>query len=219
MPVPGDTIRRIRKSRGLTLQALADKIGTDTGNLSRLENGKQKYTETMLEAIAQGLDVEVPELFIARQDSSDYNVEGDRILLGSRIVPFVAGAQLGLDGFWHELEYPVGHGEEYLDYPTSDENAYALRVRGDSMRPRIKPGEFVIVEPNTQVQFGREVVVKTKDGRTMVKTLHSRRDGIIELTSVNEDHPPITFDERDVEFIHHVAGIANSALLRIRKDS
>jgi hypothetical protein len=40
-------------------------------------------------------------------------------------------------------------------YPSRDPNAYALRVKGDSMRPRIKPGEFVLVEPNTPPQPGR----------------------------------------------------------------
>jgi transcriptional regulator with XRE-family HTH domain len=40
---PKDTpLRALRKSRGLTLQEVADAIKTDTGNLSRIEQGTQK---------------------------------------------------------------------------------------------------------------------------------------------------------------------------------
>lgn len=35
-------LRALRKSRGLTLQEVANAIGTDTGNLSRIEQGAQR---------------------------------------------------------------------------------------------------------------------------------------------------------------------------------
>lgn len=127
-------------------------------------------------------------------------------------VPVVGTAQLGDDGFWQELEYPVGHGEGFVRYPTKDANTYALRVKGDSMRPRIKPGEFVVIEPNTPVVVGEEVMVQTKDGRSMIKELGARRNGMVELRSINEDHRPITLDETNIAKMHHVGGILKSSL-------
>jgi phage repressor protein C with HTH and peptisase S24 domain len=88
-----------------------------------------------------------------------------------RDVPVVGTAQLGDDGYWNELQYPTGHGEGFVRYPMKDPNTYALRVKGDSMRPRIKPGEFVVIEPNAPVVVGDEVMVQTKDGRSMIKQL------------------------------------------------
>lgn len=38
-------LRRLRKERGLTLLEVARAVGTDTGNLSRIEKGKQQSPE------------------------------------------------------------------------------------------------------------------------------------------------------------------------------
>ena len=127
-------------------------------------------------------------------------------------VPVVGTAQLGNDGYWLETEYPVGQGEGFVRYPMRDKNTYALRVKGDSMRPRIKPGEFVVIEPNRAFVSGDEVMVKTKDGRSMVKVFSHRRDGHVELLSINEDHRPITLEESQVEKIHYVGGILKSGM-------
>lgn len=127
-------------------------------------------------------------------------------------VPVVGTARGGNDGYYVEIEYPTGYGDGYVSYPAKRSNAYALRVRGDSMRPRIKPGEFVIVEPDLPCRPGDEVIVRTKSGKSMVKVLHSQRSGFVELLSLNDDHKPITIDVNDIEFMHHVTGIAKESL-------
>lgn len=128
------------------------------------------------------------------------------------LVPVVGTAQLGDDGYWLELEYPTGQGEGFVPYPTRDPHTYALRVKGDSMRPRIKPGEFVVVEPGHAVIAGDEVMVQTKDGRSMVKILGHKRSGIVELLSINEDIKPISIEEKSISKMHYVGGIIKASL-------
>ena len=52
----GSAIRKQRKSLYLTLQALANAIGADSGNLSRIERGEQGVTEVMLRKLCSALD-------------------------------------------------------------------------------------------------------------------------------------------------------------------
>lgn len=127
-------------------------------------------------------------------------------------VPVVGTAKLGDDGNFCELEYPVGHGDGRIDWPSRDPNAYALRCKGDSMKPRIRHGEYVVVEPNHAVSPGDEVLVKSKDGRVMVKQLAYIRDGMVYLDSVNEMHPRLSIQQDQLDAFHYVAGIAKSAL-------
>lgn len=135
--------------------------------------------------------------------------------LGKRKALAVKGmAQLGDNGFWAALEYPVGHGDGYIDWPTADPNAYAIECSGDSMRPRIKHGEFVIIEPNHPFQPGDEVLVASKDGRVMVKELAYKAAGRYHLLSVNEAHGKVTLEEADIDHIHYVAGIAKPSMWR-----
>lgn len=55
-------IKEWRQHRSLTLEQLAEKVGTTHGTLSRIEHGKIHYRQTMLEAIAEALDVEPGDL-------------------------------------------------------------------------------------------------------------------------------------------------------------
>lgn len=127
-------------------------------------------------------------------------------------VPIVGNAQLGDGGFWTEMEYPVGVGDGYIYWPTTDKDAYALKCKGDSMTPRIKNGEYVVVEPNYRYVAGDEVLVITTDNRVMVKTYLYTRDGVVSFISINEEHPPIKINESDIDRIHYVAGIAKESL-------
>lgn len=120
----------------------------------------------------------------------------------------------GDDGYLEELEYPVGHGEGFVLYPTNDPNAYAVRVRGDSMHPRYRAGEFVIVEPNIEPQEGDDVVVACTNGKKMLKQLNWRRDGEIQLLSINNGYGPLTVYEHEIQAIQLVAGRARRNALQ-----
>ncbi len=121
----------------------------------------------------------------------------------TRRLPMVGTAQLGADGYWMELEYPVGHGDGYVDAPTDDPNAYCIRVRGDSMFPAIRSSMFVVVEPNAPLVEGEYVLVKTMDGRSMVKELLWHRNGELALASVNQNFGRLTLKLDEVAFAHY----------------
>lgn len=131
-----------------------------------------------------------------------------------RAIPVVGRAQLGDNGHWADLEYPVGHGDGYIDFPTQDPNAYALKCEGDSMRPRIKAGEFVVIEPNQPIEPGDEVLVKSKDGRVMVKEFLYTRSGRTHLISANDAHKPIALADDEIEKMHFVRAICRPSSWR-----
>lgn len=140
---------------------------------------------------------------------------GDPIeLKGMRRLPVVGEVKGGDDGYLDEFQYPVGHGEGYIEFPTTDPNAYALRVRGDSMHPRYRAGEFVVVEPNIEPQEGDDVIVVCHNGKKMLKQLNWRRDGEVQFLSVNNGYGPLTISARDIESIQLVAGRARRNALK-----
>lgn len=126
-------------------------------------------------------------------------------------VPVVGKAMLGTEGYFDALDYPPGHGDGYIDIVSSDPDAYGLKMVGSSMHPRIKSGEFVLIEPNHRYQTGDEVLVKTTDGRAMVKEFIYHRDGQFRFDSISDGYPPIFLDEHLVDKIHYVAAILKSS--------
>lgn len=134
------------------------------------------------------------------------NVEAAPQMRPRKGIPVVGEVKGGDDGYLDEMQYPVGHGEGTVDYPTADPNAYALRVRGDSMHPRYRAGEFIVVEPSIEAQPGDDVVVALRDGRKLLKELNWKRDGEVQLLSVNNHFGPLTLQDSEIQFIQLVAG-------------
>ncbi len=103
----------------------------------------------------------------------------------SRGVPVVGTARMGEHGYYEELAYATGHGDGSVEGYSSDPNAYALKVRGDSMYPAIRDGTFVVIEPNGRCVVGEYVSVVMRDGRKMVKELVYDKADSVTLMSVN----------------------------------
>lgn len=95
-----------------------------------------------------------------------------------------------------------------------DRNTHALCVIGDSMHPRYRAGEYIMVAPSIEPQPGEDVVVICRDGRKLLKTLDQTRDGSVSLLSINSSHAPVTLDLADVDRMYAVAGVVPSRALR-----
>ncbi|MDE9443435.1 helix-turn-helix domain-containing protein [Xenorhabdus bovienii] len=119
------------------------------------------------------------------------------------------------DGDQHG-EPPASYGENnrYLRWPSYDNDAYAIKCTGMSLMPRIKEGEFVVIEPNHEITPGDEILIISTDGKPTVKTFLFERDGHYHLLPVNEDHAPIRIPKNTVETMHYVAGIAKPNLIK-----
>jgi phage repressor protein C with HTH and peptisase S24 domain len=209
----GEKIRALREVAGLTQQQIADDLGITAVSVSDWESGKTRPSGTRFARLARKLGVTVDQLL------SPDPIDSRRPLSfppRTQRIPVVGTAQLGADGYWAELGHPVGSGDGYLDVPSDDANAYAVRVVGDSMYPRIRSGEFVLCEPNHTYGPGDEVLVVTTDGRSMVKEFLYQRDGQVVLHSVNDGHGRLTLRAEDVEKIHYVAAIVKAARWRER---
>lgn len=139
--------------------------------------------------------------------SSESPITSDELEFAGRIrtgyVPVIGEAVLGVDGSVDMIEFRAG----WLRIYSGDKDAYGLKVKGDSMWPRIQSGEYVVIEPNTTVHVGDEVFVRTRDGHNMIKIMNKTRDGDFQFSSVNSDHRPITMSPDEVVKMHFVSAI------------
>lgn len=96
----GARVREVRKARQLSQDALAEKVGVDPKQISRIEGGKSSPSMDTLESIARELRVEVRELFdynhLTSNDTSDEiarliaTMGQDKRLLALRILRILA---------------------------------------------------------------------------------------------------------------------------------
>jgi len=104
---------------------------------------------------------------------------------------------------WTDGDYPVGATEQYAEIATSDPHAFLVPVAGESMVPRYQPGEFALVEPETEPEIEDDVLVRLATGETLLKRLLSRRGGY-RFGSWN-DPAVLSLKTEDVAWIYYVA--------------
>ncbi|TBU76401.1 XRE family transcriptional regulator [Phytopseudomonas daroniae] len=212
METLGQRIKHLRKNRGLSQQLLAEACGwSSQSRIGNYESDLREPSLADLLLLAPALGVSIAEL--VGSEALPVPV-ADTLDVGHArggAVPVVGHAQLGTHGYFEEIDFPVGHGDGYLRIYSDDPNAYGLRVSGDSMHPRIKNGEYVLIEPNKPFHAGDEVMVRTQDGQAMIKEYIYLRDGMYRFDSVNQNHPPIHIPQDKVSKIHLVGGILKSS--------
>lgn len=188
---------------------LARRIEREPSYVSRMlypegKNGKKRIADDMMEIIETAFSL--PRGWMD-SISPESPITSDELEFAGRIrtgyVPVIGEAVLGVDGSVDMIEFRAG----WLRIYSGDKDAYGLKVKGDSMWPRIQSGEYVVIEPNTTVHVGDEVFVRTRDGHNMIKIMNKTRDGDFQFSSVNSDHRPITMSPDEVVKMHFVSAI------------
>lgn len=128
-----------------------------------------------------------------------------------RSIKIVGTAQMGSEGYWHALDVADG----YVDVPSRDPGAYALRLKGNSMAPAIKSGWVAVIEPNGQLIPGEYVMVRLVDEECMLKELLYVNDEEVSLASVNDAYDRRTIPIEQVAQIHHVGAVCPPSKIRM----
>jgi phage repressor protein C with HTH and peptisase S24 domain len=99
--------------------------------------------------------------------------------------------------------FPAGRPDELFSDPPADthkvarhlgkENRYVIRVKGDSMAPRIQDGDLILVDYIKEPRPGNTVVT-TVNGGVLVKK-YLLRDGRVVLKSTNPQYADIEVKE------------------------
>lgn len=89
---------------------------------------------------------------------------------------------------------PAGYPSEpvevigYQVFPEAPKNSKAMKVRGDSMAPTIKDGDYVLWIATTDYKHNDLVIVADEWGDIMLKRL-KKKDNEIAFTSDNPEYP------------------------------
>jgi repressor LexA len=98
------------------------------------------------------------------------------------------------------------HPDHVDDYVTVDDvrdpGAFALRVKGNSMSPRIEDGDVVIVSPQAEARNGDICVVRVEGEDTLKKVKFE--GNYVHLIPLNPDYEPVTVRRKDVNFVWKV---------------
>jgi len=212
METLGQTVRRWRRSAGLTQPQLAARLGVSQQALQQLESGSIRSPRYLLR-LAEVMGADARALAEGRYQPASAAASATAVpesppLLGRRDLPVFASAQAGPEGM--VLTYdPI----EWIERPAplaTVRDAFAMYVVNDSMEPRYRQGDLLLIHPQRPVRPGRDVllVFTAEDGeqRAWVKELISLEADRLRLRQLN---PPeeLEVPRARVRDLHLVVGV------------
>lgn len=193
----------------LSASGLAKRAGLDSTAFNRSKrlsaDGRPRWPST--ESLAKIMDATGASLdeFLSLVQGTIAANQNRRAPSQSSTVPLLGFAQAGAGGYFDDAGFPAGQGWDLVDLPApSAEGTYALQVQGDSMLPLYRDGDRLVVSPAATVRRGDRVVVKTTGGEVMAKVLVRQTSKVLELLSLNPDHPDRVLPVSEVEWIARI---------------
>ena len=188
-----DILSQRRKELNLTMKQVADKVGVSEGTISRWESGKiADMRRDKIMAYAQALNIS--PAIIMGWDNVDSSSTSESIHAGKRI-PVLGSVAAGI---------PIDAIEDVLDWEDISEDMaktgefFGLRIKGDSMQPRIVEGDVVIVRQQPDADSGDVVIVQVNGDKATCKRLAKYSSGI-SLISFNPAYEPMNYTNEQIE--------------------
>ena len=218
----GERIKMLRQHLGLSQQAFADKLGVSAKTIVRYETGQSSPTEKTLRLIEQTFSVNPEWLRHGKGEMFKPRSEGQIIATPEFVIkpiPLIAEGEAGLGQFIPNLAEP----EEIIWFPVparlANHRLFFVKVKGNSMEPRIFEGDIVLVDKDAPIGKGDLVAAILKDGELVIKRYwKDRGDGTIILESINHGYPPIVVKPKDLKDIAAVRFIVPKGHLINFKD-
>ena len=164
-------LKEIRKYLNFTQKEFAKKLGVKQNTVSYWENGKRQIDIEMAKKISEFAGCTV-----------EYLIGGEG---KATSVPVVE--ELGRNEAENEITVTV-----------QEENCFAMRVKEDGMTPLIIENDIIIIRPTEKVAKGDIVLVRTEEGKFVLKEYLKSKDGIC-LISRNMKYPPLFYAGEEVK--------------------
>ena len=200
----GQIIKKYRVSHDMSMDDFAKVSGISKTYISMLENGINKKngkeivpTVEYIRKAAKGMFMQFDDLFAMVDGNTQINL--DDTIVGKKAirVPVLGKVAAGI---------PISAVEDVLDYEEiSDTLAhtgtfFALKIKGDSMSPKIENGSVVIVRQQETADNGSIVVALVNGDDAVCKRLVKNKNGI-QLVSINPAYDPLFFTNEECDAI------------------
>ena len=186
-------LKQLRNEKKINQRELANFLKVAPSTISMYESGQREPNFEVLESLADFFNVDLNYLLGKSDKTTKLMLENEQKPQGLQI-PVLGTVAAGI---------PISAVEDILDYeeiPQSWESQgefFALKIKGDSMEPRMESGDVVIVKQQSDANSGDTVIVLVNGDDATCKRLQKTDNGIM-LVSTNPKYPPMFFSKEDI---------------------
>ncbi|MDD3289081.1 MAG: LexA family transcriptional regulator [Alphaproteobacteria bacterium] len=204
-------IRELRRQRNMTLQQLAESIGTSKSQIDKLEKGARRLTVEWMVRLSKPLCCNPGDLMGG--------------ISGFEIINFGSSSSFTRP----ESSLPVKSAsesaknkeiiitDEIIDrvprpyYLSHAKDAYAIYMVGDSMSPMYRPRQLLFINPHKPPTPGCGVILTQTDGRVFINEFIKQKPTGVILREHRPKPRDFTIPQTAISTIHAIVGATEPA--------
>ena len=192
----GEILKELRAKTGVSQKKLSEGLHVSQQTVGSWEVNRTTPSPDVMRRIADYFNVSIDHLY--GRDTTDDSKSTPRST-GVRIPVYgetAAGIPItAIENFdsddpddWEEIPEDMARSGEYI----------ALRIKGDSMEPRMRTGDVVIVRLQPEVENGDIAIVRVNGDEATCKKIKKTPEGVM-LISLNPAYEPMFFTKKQVQ--------------------
>ncbi len=190
----GKRIQYARDMKKMTMDDLASRIGVAKSTIQRYEKGKISTIKLpIIDSIARTLNVN-PSWIVGKSEIMEPIHSKPKTSISIPVLGRVA-AGIPIDAIDEVIDQ-----EEISSRLAKTGDFFGLRIKGDSMSPRIMDGDTVIVRRQDDAESDEIVIALINGHDGVCKKLKKLNNGLM-LISLNPQYDPMVFDHAEVDSI------------------
>ena len=181
-----ELVKKLTEEQNMSMSELGRRVGIAKSAISRYFNGTRELPLNKIGDFASVLHT-TPDYLLG----IDYEPPKPQGLK----IPVLGTVAAGI---------PISAVEDILDYEEvpqaweSQGEFFALKIKGDSMEPRMESGDVVIVKQQPDANSGDTVIVLVNGDDATCKRLQKTDNGIM-LVSTNPKYPPMFYSNEEIQ--------------------
>ena len=194
----GEYLKKIRKSKDLSLRQVDYKSDVSFSHLSMIENGSRKPSPLTLKELAKIYNLDYIDLY----EKAGYLDLAEKERLGTKnpsssAVVFVYGTiPAGIP--MECIEDVIDTEEISADMLRGNKQYFGLKIKGNSMYPDYLDGDTIILEKTDDCESGDECCVMVNGSDGTFKKVIKNENGII-LQPLNSEYQPMFYTNEQIK--------------------
>lgn len=179
-----EMVKQLTKEQNMSMSELARRVGIAKSAISRYFNGTRELPLNRIEDFAKALHT-TSHILLGVEPETQKGIK----------IPVLGTVPAGI---------PISAIEDIIDYeeiPQSWSNQgdfFGLRIKGNSMYPKLENGDIVIVKKQSTADNG-DVVIAMVNGDDATCKRYKRMDAGIMLTSDNSEYSPMFYTNEQIQ--------------------
>lgn len=186
-------LKELRKQAGLTLDELAERVGTSKQTIHRYENGIiTNVPPKKIESLASALGT-TPQELMGWEDEPAVTYK-NVMPVSVKQLPVLGDIACGMPIYAEEKH------ESFVSVAEGLDADFCLKAHGDSMvGARIFDGDVVFIRSQSSVENGEIAAVILGDEATLKRVYYYPNEGKLVLSPENPRYAPLVFVGRELE--------------------